>query len=86
MLRLHSRLAWTQRSRTWLDRLYRLADPLHSLEEWERATHRDLARMEYASLRAERNRLHLRLLYDDAPAEWLGARLAAIQGALRRAR
>jgi hypothetical protein len=67
----------------WLDRIYPLAQPFDSLEEWERAAGADLAAMSTAELRRELGRVRLRLMLDLNSPEWLLNWLAQLQGALR---
>lgn len=68
-----------------LDDLATVPDPLASMEAWERHEHRDLARLSPRELRAEEERLRLRLLIDEDPSAWFIERLARVREALSRA-
>ncbi len=68
-----------------LDDLAAMPDPLASLEAWERHEHRDLAHLSPLELRAEEERLRLRLLIDEDPSAWLIERLARVREALSHA-
>ncbi len=67
-----------------LELLYPLPQPLDSLEDYDRVTHRDLSRLDTASLRREHYRCRHRLNCEHDPSPWLAERLAAIRAELRQ--
>ena len=66
--------------RSVLDVLYAVPD---LLESDERYFHEDLIHMTPDVLKLEHRRVVGRLIHDDAPPDWLMARLDAIDGRLR---
>jgi hypothetical protein len=56
-----------------------------SLEQYERAKHRDLPHLARAELRRELERLRLRLLLDDGPGRWFIERLSKLERAINAA-
>jgi hypothetical protein len=66
--------------------VYRVPDPLDTLEAWARYGHRDLVQMSRAELEAERAQLTVLLLMSDRPSWWHKRRLQRVQEALRDAR
>ncbi len=63
----------------WVRRYYPLPDPLATFEQAERWRHLDLPGRSDDALRAELNRITLRLLYDLKPAPWLLERRALLR-------
>jgi hypothetical protein len=64
---------------SWVRRYYPLPDPLATFEQAERWQHLDVPDRSEDGLRAELNRITLRLLYDPRPAPWLLERRAVLR-------
>ena len=64
---------------TWVQRYYPLPDPLATFEQAERWRHLDVPGRSEDGLRAELNRITLRLLYDAKPSPWLLERRAVLR-------
>lgn len=64
---------------SWVRRYYPLPDPLATFEQAERWRHLDVAGRSDDALRAELNRITLRLLYDPKPSPWLLERRAVLR-------
>jgi hypothetical protein len=69
-----------------LDRIYRLPNPMQTLEQWECLHHRDIAGRGTGDLERELRRVRLRLALDPRPSPWLEERDARLLGELRRRR
>ena len=63
----------------WVRRYYPLPDPLATFEQAERWRHLDVPGRSDEALRAELNRITLRLLYDPKPSPWLLERRALLR-------
>ncbi len=63
----------------WVRRYYPLPDPLATFEQAERWRHLDVQGRSEDGLRAELNRITLRLLYDPKPSPWLLERRALLR-------
>lgn len=63
----------------WVRRYYPLPEPLASFEQLERWRHLDVPGKSHDALRAELNRITLRLLYDPKPSPWLSERRAVLR-------
>jgi len=68
----------------WLERVYPLPRPTATLEEWERATHRDLGNLDRDALHRELLRVRFRLAVERRPDPWLADREKAVLQAIRR--
>lgn len=64
---------------SWIRRYYPIPDPLATFEQAERWRHLDVPGRSENGLRAELNRITLRLLYDPRPAPWLLERRAVLR-------
>ena len=64
---------------SWVRRYYPLPDPLATFEQAERWRHLDVPGRSDEALRAELNRITLRLLYDPQPSPWLFERRAVLR-------
>jgi len=64
---------------SWVRRYYPLPDPLATFEQAERWRHLDVPGRSDEALRAELNRITLRLLYDPKPSPWLLERRALLR-------
>lgn len=63
----------------WVRRYYPLPDPLATFEQAEQWRHLDVPGRSDDALRAELNRITLRLLYDPKPSPWLFERRAVLR-------
>lgn len=68
-----------RQSSCFLDRLYPIPDPFNTSEEYEKEKHLDIQSMNLPSLKAERARVRMRLLYDQNPSAWLIERLNVLE-------
>lgn len=64
---------------SWVRRYYPIPDPLATFEQAERWRHLDVPGRSENGLRAELNRITLRLLYDPKPSPWLLERRALLR-------
>lgn len=73
-----------RQSSCFLDWLYPLPDPFNTFEEYEKENHLDIQFLSLSSLKAERARVKMRLLYDQNPPAWLIERLNVIEEEIKK--